>query len=111
MNELELNSQLSDVDFKKNVIKQLIKDFELIGYKLKLKQDATTIELIDEIAFKLIEIENAKASDLIKIAYVVDLGEEIYKAAVSKIDVKRYSDLAFEILKRDAYKVYLRSKF
>ncbi|MBU3660276.1 MAG: hypothetical protein FGM14_10420 [Flavobacteriales bacterium] len=109
MNQLEINDFFNNQEFIEKTVAQIIKDFNSCGWEvcfesnsiLPIKEDLT-----NQIASQLFRLS---ATELQQFIYTVDLQENKFLNAVTKND--DYKSLAGEILKREALKVFIRSKY
>ena len=112
MNDETLISQFSNADFVLKTQQQIHKDFA--KFNLEFPEffvfdalDATRIEeLIQE---KLTEIIKTGETKLLQLMYTIDIPEEQFLKLITQPDF--LISLSKAILKREALKVYLRSKF
>jgi hypothetical protein len=110
LNELELNNQLLQQDFILKVSKQLEKDINRCGYDFKFKENLTPTSIFKETEKIITEINNNSPNDLLKLCYLIDLSEKIvgiYQLPTANIDSEGF---AIQLVKREAYKVFLRNK-
>ena len=109
MNKLELNDFFDNKEFVENTISQLIKDFNRCGWEIDFELNALLPikeDLTDQIASRLIRLS---ATELQQFIYTVDVQENKFLKTVTMND--DFKTLANEILKREAFKVFIRSNF
>ncbi|MGB0934186.1 MAG: hypothetical protein ACPGU5_07870 [Lishizhenia sp.] len=109
MNELELNKQLIQQDFILKVAKQIEKDINRCGYPFEFSEDLNPELIFKETEHIITKINGSSPNDLLKLCYLIDLSEkivELYKVPSANIDAEGFS---IQVVKREAYKVYLRN--
>lgn len=108
----ELLIQLQTADFVMKTQQQIAKDFALSGIYfsedfLSTEQSYTTI--LSEIQLNLAEILKKTERELLQLMYQIDLPQSLFIDALGREDIiEQLSEL---ILRREAYKVFLRGKF
>ena len=108
----DLKSELSQVEFVLKTQRQLIKDFGLTGIDFpadfqSIPQDFD--RLIFEISARLKELQSMNPTAFDQLLYRIDIPETILPDLARSDDF--HSSLAEVVLKREAYKVFLRSKY
>ena len=112
MNSELLEQQLKSADFVLLTQRQLEKDFSAVGFPFDapFEQEAhSTTFILKEIQHQLQQIEKQSSSTFHQLLYQIDVPENMYIEALSSEDPMK--QLAEIILRREAYKVYLRSRF
>lgn len=108
----ELRIQLQAADFVLKTQQQIAKDFALSG--IYFSEEFTTKEfpinsIISELQSNLAEILKRSERELLQLMYQIDLPQDLFIDALGREDtIEQLSEL---ILRREAYKVYLRGKF
>ena len=112
MNPEIVDQELKSDDFVLKTQQQIAKDFSTSGVDfpsnfrlIPMKVDL----LIGEISIRLKELQTSNPSGFSQLLYQIDLPESILADLSHSDDF--YSGLAEIVLKREAYKVFLRSKF
>lgn len=108
----ELSRQFSATAFALSTQRQLIKDFGTVGIDFPETFASTPWklnEVIELLASELSSLETNRTSVLPQLLYQIDVPERL--VAELSADPERHAQLAQIILKREAYKVFLRSKF
>ncbi len=109
MNQLELNDFFANKEFIENTISQLIKDFNRCGLEIEFELNTLIPikeELTNQIASRLIRLSGTELQQFI---YTVDLQENKFLTAVTMND--DFKTLAYEILEREALKVFIRRNY
>lgn len=112
MNPEVLRQELKSEDFVLKTQRQIVKDFGTAG--VDFPSDFQSIpwkvdQIIGEISIRLKELQSTSSSLFSQLLYQIDLPESILPDLVHSDDF--YSNLAEIVLKREAYKVFLRSKY
>ncbi len=109
MNQLELNDFFDNKKFIENTISQLIKDFNRCGLEVEFELNMLIPikeDLTNQLASRLLRLSTTELQQFI---YTVDLQENKFLYVITKND--DFKTLANEILKREALKVFIRSKY
>jgi len=112
MNPEVLNTELKSEDFVLKTQRQIVKDFGTAGVDFPSDFQSIPIEidtLIREISIRLKELQSSSSTLFSQLLYQIDLPESILPDLVHSDDF--HSNLAEIVLKREAYKVFLRKKF
>ncbi len=112
MNPKILNQELTSEDFVLKTQGQIAKDFGTAGIDFPSSFQSAPMEvdrLILEISIRLKELQTSSSSGFSQLLYQIDLPESILPDLAQTDDF--YLNLAEAVLKREAYKVFLRSKF
>lgn len=112
MNEALLLQQFESREFVLKTQQQISKDFAAIGCPFHSDFEQTPLRtevILEQIQFQLNEVQKQSSSLLHQLIYQIDLPENVYIEALSSEDPTK--QLAEIILRREAYKVYLRSRF
>ncbi len=112
MNPKVLNQELKSEDFVLKTQRQIAKDFGTAGIDFSSSFQSVPMEvdrLILDISIRLKELHATSTGGFSQLLYQIDLPESILPDLARTNDF--YSSLAEAVLKREAYKVFLRSKF
>lgn len=112
LSHTQLLSEFQQTAFVLATQRQLIKDFGTAGLNFPdsfQSQPQTLNEIIPLIAQHLKTLESINSSALFQLLYQIDLPENV--VAEIHVNADFHAQLAEFILKREAYKVFLRSKF
>lgn len=112
MNPEILHQELKSEDFILKTQGQIIKDFGTAG--IVFPQDFSTVPyqlnlLLSEVSIRLKDLQSSSSLSLIQLLYQIDLPESILPDLARSDDF--FGNLAEVVLKREAYKVFLRNKF
>ena len=105
---IEFNSQ----EFVLKTQQQIAKDFGTAGVDFPKDFCSVPIALdllITDLSIRLKEVESSNPSTFSQLLYQIDIPESILPDLAQSDDY--YSSLAEVVIKREAYKVFLRSKF
>ncbi len=108
----QLLEEFTKDDFVLKTQKQIAKDFYSIGVEFPKDFEKSTWhfdEIIRAIKAELSNLQSKTFTSLQQLIYQIDLPEKLFLEAMTSDDPE--SDLAHSILQREAYKVYLRTKF
>ncbi len=109
----QLQSSWSDMEFVRQTIAQIYKDFAKFNVNLSEYpqiDENTKEKLLEEMSSLLQQLSNLSPHQFTQLIYTIDLPENIFQALLNQNDYF-FENLASCILLREAYKVYLRSKF
>ncbi len=112
LSHAQLLTEFKQNDFVLATQRQLIKDFGTAGLDFPetfQSHPQTLNEIIPRITQHLKTLESTNSSALFQLLYQIDLPE--LAVAQIPVDSNFHTHLAEFILKREAYKVFLRSKF
>lgn len=112
MNDEILISQFSNEDFILKTQQQIHKDFAKFNLEFPenfIFEAFTKNEIEEEIRNKLTEIIKFGETKLLQLMYTIDIPEEQFLRIITQPDF--LVSLSEAVLKREALKVYLRSKF
>ena len=112
LSDEQLRGQLSVPDFQIKTQQQIAKDFALSGFDFDeqfLNNELNYEEIIDSVAIKLEEVFIAGEQTLLQLLYQIDVPQNTFLNLVGNDSM--VIELSEIILRREAYKVYLRSKF
>lgn len=112
MNPEILQQELKSDDFVLKTQGQIIKDFGTAG--IVFPQDFSSIPyqlnlLLSEVSIRLKDLQSTNSTSFSQLLYQIDLPESILPDLARSDDF--FGSLAEVVLKREAYKVFLRSKF
>lgn len=108
----QVNSELRSVDFELKTRAQLVKDFATQGLYFHPGFESSTGDfeaIIAEIASLIVELMKRGERYLLQLLYTIDLPERYFLEIVQESNMPQI--LATYILRREAYKVYLRKQF
>lgn len=108
----ELTIQFQIVDFVRKTQQQIVKDFGSSGIQFDQTfetEEWTLDQIIAGISIKLDEVISQGESKLLQLLYQIDIPQNEFLNLVNKPDFSY--NLSALILKREAFKVFLRSKF
>jgi hypothetical protein len=112
MNSDLLIQEFSDEKFVQDTVNQIYKDFSRCGWDMEcfpLENKLTKVEIEELIAEKLVEIMKYGETQLLQLIYIIDIPEKEFLSIVSEPIFPQL--LAEKIVIKEAYKVYLRSKY
>lgn len=112
MNDEILISQFSNEDFVLKTQQQIHKDFAKFNLEFPenfIFEPFSKNEIEEEIQHKLTEIIKFGETKLLQLMYTIDIPEEEFLKII--IQPNFLISLSEAVLKREALKVYLRSKF
>jgi hypothetical protein len=107
-----LNQELKSDDFVLKTQSQIVKDFGTVGIDFPSDFQSFALaldQLIEEVSNRLKELQSSSSSSFSQLLYQIDIPESILPDVSQSDDF--YSSLAEVVIKREAYKVFLRSKF
>jgi hypothetical protein len=99
-------------EFVENTKSQIVKDFSRLQIEcdsVLVEKAKTHDEFVQLISNALLEVMELGESQLLQLLYLIDLPEEKFLSLLGKPELLQ--TLAYEILKREAQKVYLRTKY
>lgn len=107
-----IQHQLQSTDFVLKTQRQIGKDFGTAG--IDFLEDFSTNpypihQLLSEISIRLREVNSTNSTAFSQLLYQIDIPESMLANLSNSEDF--YSSLAEIVLRREAYKVFLRSKF
>lgn len=108
----ELVNSLQRVDFEQKTRAQIVKDFATQELEFNpdfISETGDSDKLILEIAENIIVLMKRGERSLLQLLYTVDLPEKYFLEIVQEPDMPMI--LAERILRREAYKIFLREKF
>lgn len=112
MNPEILNQELKSQDFVLKTQRQIVKDFGTAGIDFSSGFESIPMEvnqLIGEISIHLKELQSSNPTLFTQLLYQIDLPESILPDLARSDDF--FGSLAEVVLRREAYKVFLRNKF
>ena len=104
--------EFQSVDFVLKTQQQIAKDFNLSAVDfdaLFLSQELDYDEILIEVQAKLVEVMKFGETQLLQLMYQIDIPQSQFLDLLGKSTIAE--ELSELILRREAYKVYLRSKF
>ena len=108
----ELQNQFQVADFVLKTQKQIVKDFysSSLYFDEKFQEiELSKNEILEHIQCKLEEIIQIGETQLLQLLYQIDIPQSTFLEHIGEGNfIEKLSDL---ILRREAYKVYLRSMF
>lgn len=108
----ELNLQFQVTDFVLKTQQQLVKDFYASSLFFEPRfetEEHSYAEILHAVSSKLEEILRLGESQLLQLLYQIDVSQTLFLELVNSPNF--ISELGELIIKREAYKVYLRSQF
>lgn len=112
MNENLLIQEFSNEKFVQDTVNQICKDFSRCGWDLDsdlLNRKLVKTEIEELLAEKLVEIMKFGETQLLQLIYIIDIPEKEFLSITTQPNFPQL--LAEKIVLKEAYKVYLRSKF
>lgn len=112
MNENLLIQEFSNEKFVQDTVNQICKDFSRCGWDLDsdiLNRKSVKTEIEELLADKLVEIMKFGETQLLQLIYIIDIHEKEFLSITTQPNLPQL--LAEKIVLKEAYKVYLRSKF
>ena len=112
MNSELLIQELSNEKFVQDTVNQICKDFARCGWGIdSVFLDRTLVkdEIEELLAEKLVEIMKFGETQLLQLIYIIDIPEKEFLSIISQSNFPQL--LAEKIVLKEAYKVYLRSRY
>ena len=112
MNSEILIQEFSNEKFVQDTVIQICKDFSRCGWDLDsvlLNSILVKTEIEELLAEKLVEIMKYGETQLLQLIYIIDIPEKEFLSIISESNFPQL--LAEKIVLKEAYKVYLRSRF
>jgi hypothetical protein len=112
MNSELLIQEFSNEKFVQDTVNQICRDFSRCGWSLDFDLLNSTLvksEIEELLAEKLVEIMKYGETKLLQLIYIIDIPENEFLSITSKSNFPQL--MAEKIVLKEAYKVYLRSKF
>jgi hypothetical protein len=112
MNTELLLQEFSNEKFVQDTINQIDKDFSRCGWDLDsvlLNSNLVKTEIEELLAEKLVEIMKLGETQLLQLIYIIDIPEKEFLSIISESNFPQL--LAEKIVLKEAYKVYLRSRY
>ena len=112
MNSELLIQELSNEKFVQDTVNQICKDFSRCGWGIdSVFLDRTLVkdEIEELLAEKLVEIMKFGETQLLQLIYLIDIPEKEFLSIISQPNFPQL--LAEKIVLKEAYKVYLRSRY
>ena len=108
----ELKTQFTVPDFVLKTQRQIAKDFSIISFRISADFESTELnydQIKCEVEAQLVEVMKLGETTLLQLLYQIDIPQSKFLSIITQADfVQQMSDM---IIRREAYKVYLRSKF
>ncbi len=112
LTEQQFLEQFQNTDFVLKTQTQIAKDFERLGYDIpeNLKNKVLSYDdLVDTVAEMLMDVVQLGESQTLQLLYTIDIPQSKFLALTTDLHfVTKGAEL---IIKREAQKVFLRSKF
>ncbi len=109
-NAVDLVTAVSNENLFNNLIHQLNKDFQLANINVKFSESISSKELIDELSKAIFYLLKNEYDSYLNLIYRIDVSErELLTLDLNSEDI--ISDITFLVLKREAQKVWFKSKF
>jgi hypothetical protein len=112
MNSELLILEFSNEKFVQDAVNQIFKDFSRCGWDLDsdlLNRTLVKTEIEELLADKLVEIMKYGETQLLQLIYIIDIPEKEFLSIITEPNFPQL--LAEKIVLKEAYKVYLRSKY
>ena len=112
MNSELLIQEFSNEKFVQDTVNQICKDFSRCGWDLDsvyFSRPLVKTEIEELLAEKLVEIMKFGETQLLQLIYIIDIPEKEFLSITSQPNFPQL--LAEKIVLKEAYKVYLRSRF
>ena len=112
LDSVQLANKLKISDFQNKTKKQLAKDFATLGIHFSvefMEQNQSFESVITTIAIKLNEAIQMGQALFLQLIYTLDVDESLFLNALGKENALH--ELSELILRREAYKVFLRERF
>jgi hypothetical protein len=112
MNSELLIQEFSKEKFVHDTVNQICKDFSRCGWDLDsvlLNSNLVKTEIEELLAEKLVEIMKLGETQLLQLIYIIDIPEKEFLSIISESNFPQL--LAEKIVLKEAYKVYLRSRY
>lgn len=112
MNSEILIQEFSKEKFVHDTVNQICKDFSRCGWSIdSVFLDRTLVkdEIEELLAEKLVEIMKYGETQLLQLIYIIDISEKEFLSIISQSNFPQL--LAEKIVLKEAYKVYLRSRY
>jgi hypothetical protein len=112
MNSELLIQEFSKEKFVHDTVNQICKDFSRCGWDLDsvlLNSNLVKTEIEELLAEKLVEIMKYGETQLLQLIYIIDIPEKEFLSIISESNFPQL--LAEKIVLKEAYKVYLRSRY
>lgn len=112
LSKIDTIERFVDVDFIYKTKLQIQKDFGSSGVSFPtrfMEIDLPFDEMVIEIQVQLVEIMKHGETQLLQLLYQIDIPQQHFLEFIGNADFT--GELAQLIIRREAYKVYLRSKF
>ena len=108
---LKVDDFIKDNSFLNETVKQLEKDFFMIGVNFDIPKPVLCYSSLFNFTFNLVDTLNDKDSPkILNLLYRIDLSEEIVKKEMKQTDFPFSKMLSEMIVKRELYKVIIRKK-
>ena len=112
MNPDTLNQELKSQEFVLKTQRQIAKDFGTAGVDFPSDFQSFPMELnrlIGEVSIRLKELQASNSTSFSQLLYQIDIPESMLPDLAHSDDF--HKNLAEIVVRREAYKVFLRSKF
>lgn len=112
LSHTDLNIQFQSIDFVLKTQQQIAKDFATVGIRFDPEfqnSEQHYDAIIGIISEKIHEVIELGESTLLQLMYQIDIPQSTFLAMIGQSDFQLA--LSEIILRREAYKVYLRSQF
>lgn len=110
-NSKALVKLICDAGLYKNLIRQLIKDFELAGLTIELDESITPEKLVVFLNTRIEQILIQQFDTYLQLLYRVDVPEQSMKNSSIQDSKEMAQKASFAILKREWQKVYFKNQF
>lgn len=108
----ELQTQFNIPDFVLKTQRQIAKDFAIIGFSFDTSFESEEFDypkIKSEVQSQIEEVMKLGESNLLQLLYQIDIPQSKFLSIITEANfIEQISEM---IIRREAYKVFLRSKF
>lgn len=110
-NSNTLLSLVSSEGLYQDLLKQVIKDFQLSGLSINLGTETTPTALLEELHYQVKHLIHTNFDGLMQVLYRVDIPEQSWHSNEVQDSEEVAKKMTYFILKREWKKVYYRKKY
>lgn len=110
-NSFQLLAIIKDASLYENLINQLVKDFELSGFVLKIDITSSPQELLTELQYQVYQLMLHNFDGFLQLLYRVDVSEHAIQSDKTQDIDEMTQKATYVILKREWQKVYFKNQF
>lgn len=110
-NSSQLLTIIKDASLYENLINQLIKDFELSGFALKIDKTSSPQDLLKELQHQIYQLMLHNFEGFLQLLYRVDVSEHAMQSDKTQDIDEMTQKATYVILKREWQKVYFKNQF